>query len=145
MLPQSMQQASDSYCSPRVSLRSILPPLYICPKALLEFCLHAAILHTIDYQLEDQVCALDLHVQFEVQIGELLAFTCCQSSEQRLWYCGQICFELTDAYKVFVVSVWCVVVFACYEIVFHYKRLTWTEIAGVVERYGFVRGNWCAL
>jgi hypothetical protein len=75
-------------------------------------------------------------VQLKVQIRELLAFAGRQSGEQALWHRRQIRPELADVHQIFVVGIWCMVVFASNEIVFDDQRLAWSEVAGVVERYG---------
>jgi len=90
----------------------------ITPSLLLEIRLNLAILHSINHQLKDQICALDLHVQLKVQVRELLTFASRQSSEQALWDRGQIRSELADIDQILVVSVRCNVVLARDEIVF---------------------------
>lgn len=91
------------------------------PNTLLKLRLHATIFHTINYQLKDQVCALNLHVQFEIQVRELLTLASRQGGEQALGHCGQICLELADAHEVLVVGVWRGVILAGDEVVFHYE------------------------
>lgn len=104
-----------------------------CPNILPKFSLYAAVFHTIYNQLEDQVCALNLHVQLEIQVREFLALASRQGGEQALRHRGQICLELADADEILVVCIWRIIVLACDEVVFHHERLARAEVAGVVE------------
>lgn len=84
-------------------------------------------------------------MQLKIKVGKLLTLASRQSGEQALWNSRQICSELADIYQVLAVGIWCVVVFASDQIVFNDQRLTWAEVAGVVERYGFFGGDLGAL
>lgn len=84
-------------------------------------------------------------MQLKVQVRELLTFASRQSGEQALWHRRQIRPELADVHQFLVVGVWCTVVFASNEIVFDDQRLAWSEVAGVVERYGLFGGDGRAL
>ena len=126
---------------PRVAKRRHSSYLSTSLKVSLDF----PVLHSIDHQLENQIRTLDLHVQLKIQIREFLAFAGRQSGEQALRHRRQIRSELTDAYQVLVVGVWCIVVFASNEIVFDNQRLAWSEIASVMEGYGLFRRDWRAL
>lgn len=54
------------------------------PNILLELSLYATIFHTIYNQLKDQICALDLHMQLEIQVREFLTLAGRQGGEQAL-------------------------------------------------------------
>lgn len=84
-------------------------------------------------------------MQFEVKVGEFLAFTSRQSREKTLRYSRQVCFQLADTDEILAVSVWGVVIFASNELIFYDKRLTGPEVASVVERDGLLGRDWCAL
>ena len=82
------------------------------PNILLKLSLYAAIFHTIYNQFKDQICALDLHMQLEIQVREFLTLASRQGGEQALGHGGQICLELADAHEVLVVGIWRSVVLA---------------------------------
>lgn len=111
----------------------------------MEIGLYTPILDAIDSQFEYELCTLDLHVQLEVQVIELDPFGRRQTCEQSLRHGIQVGRERAHIDQVFVQSIRSFVAIATDQVVFDYKGLAGSEVAGVVKGDGCVGGDWGAL
>lgn len=102
----------------------------------MELCLNAAILNTIYSQLKDQIGTLDLHMQLKVEVVKLDTFRSGESCEEGLVDSTKVGLERTDIDQRLVHRVRSFFCFARHEIVLDDKRLTRSEVSGIVK------GHW---
>lgn len=112
---------------------------------ILEIRLHAPILDPIHPELKHQVRALDLHMQFEIQIIELNPLCRREPREERLRHGIEIRRQCADVDEILAEGIGRGVFIAADEVVLDDERLTRPEVARVVERDGCFGGEGCAL
>jgi hypothetical protein len=99
----------------------------------MEFCLYTSIPDTVNLQLKDQTCTLYSHVQREVQVIKFNALGCSQACKKALRHGVQVRRERAYVDKSFAKRVRCNIHVAGNEVIFDDQRLTWPEVACVVE------------
>lgn len=102
---------------------------------LVELRLYTPISHPVHLKLKHQSCALNSHVQREIQIIKFHTLRCRKSGEQALWYRIQVSRERANIHQPLSERTWRSLGVARNEVVLNYEGLAGPEVARVVEGY----------
>lgn len=105
----------------------------------MELSIHSPVPHTIYFQFEPEPCAVNNHLECEVEVVKLDPSRCCQPCEQATGHGIQVGRQRTYVYEVSSVSLGWLICFASNEVVRNDQRLARSEIARVVESNGTER------